>query len=120
MDVEAKDWEAQVLKPEVPVLVDFWHETCIWCKRLEPELLKVAEHFAGKLRFAKLNVRASHDNMRIAQRYGIMGTPTLILFCNGRPVSELVGYRPRDRLTREVQGLMETYEACLKQSTPLS
>ena len=120
VDVDAVVWEAEVLRAEKPVLVEFWHEACIWCKRLEPELEKAADRFAGKFTFARLNVRASLDNMGLSQKYGIMGTPTMILFCQGRPVSQLVGYRPHDRLVQELADLIETYEACFKQSTPLA
>ncbi len=120
VDVDAKDWEAQVLRTGTPVLVEFWHEDCIWCKRLEPELEKAADRFAANFQFARLNVRASRDNMGLSQKYGIMGTPTVILFCQGRPVSQLVGYRPLNRLVMELTDLMGTYEACFKQSTPLA
>ncbi len=118
-DVTAKDWETQVIKSKEPVLVDFWHDACVWCKRLDPELREVAKEFSGKLKFAKLNVLSSEDNNMVGRKYGVMGTPTLILFCNGRVIQELVGYRPKDRLRRELQDMVGNYQACFKQSTPL-
>ncbi len=119
VDVGAEDWETKVLESKGPVLVDFWHDACVWCKRLEPELAEVAKDFSPKLKFARLNVLSSAANNRLGQKYGIMGTPTLLLFCNGRVLEQLVGYRPKDKLRREIKDMVENYQACFKQSTPL-
>ncbi len=119
IDVDAKDWDTQVLKSKEPVLVDFWHDACIWCKRLEPELKEVAKGFSAKLRFARLNILSSDDNSGLGQKYGVMGTPTLILFCNGRVIEQLVGYRPRAQLKRELEDMVKNYQNCFRQSTPL-
>ncbi len=118
VDVNAEDWETKVLESKEPVLVDFWHDACVWCKRLEPELADVAGDFP-KLKFVRLNVLSSGANTRLGQKYGIMGTPTLMLFCNGRVLEQLVGYRPKDKLRAEVQGMVDSYQACFEQSTPL-
>lgn len=118
-DVDSAEWDAQVLKAKEPFLVDFWHEACTWCRRLEPILVEVAKEFSGRLRFARLNVLSSEANNRLARSYGMMGTPTLILFCNGRVIEQLVGFRPKERLRREVQQMLEKYQDCFKQSTPL-
>ncbi len=119
VDVDAEDWETKVLGSKEPVLVDFWHDACVWCKRLEPELAEVAKDFSPKLKFARLNVLSSDANTQLGQKYGIMGTPTLILFCNGRVLEQLVGYRPKDKLRREIQDMVTNYQACFLQSTPL-
>ncbi len=119
VDVDSKDWEEQVVKSKQPILVDFWHDSCVWCKRLEPELTAVTGEFSGKLRFARLNIFSSDGNNDISRKYGIMGTPTLLLFCNGRPVDSLVGYRPRDVLKRELREKLEKAQDCFKESTPL-
>ncbi len=119
VDVDSKDWEEQVIKSKQLILVDFWHDSCVWCRRLEPELTAVTGEFSGKLRFARLNIFSSDGNNDISRKYGIMGTPTLLLFCNGRPVDSLVGYRPRDVLKRELREKLEKAQDCFKQSTPL-
>jgi thioredoxin len=118
-DVNAEDWETKVLGSKEPVLVDFWHDACMWCKRLEPELADVARDFTPGFKFARLNVLSSEANSQLGQKYGIMGTPTLILFCNGRVLEQLVGYRPKDKLRKEVQEMVGNYRDCFKQSTPL-
>lgn len=108
-----------MLESKEPILVDFWHDACIWCKRLEPELREVAKDFSGKLKFARVNILSNDANTQIGQKYGVMGTPTLILFCNGRVIEQLVGYRPKDRLRRELNDMVDSYQNCFKQSTPL-
>jgi thioredoxin 1 len=119
VDVDSKDWDEQVVRSKQLVLVDFWHDSCVWCKRLEPELKAVTGEFSGKLRFARLNIFSNDSNNDIARKYGILGTPTLLLFCNGRPVDSLVGYRPRDQLRRELREKLEKAQDCFKQSTPV-
>lgn len=119
IDVESTNWEEQVARSKELVLVDFWHDACVWCKRLEPELNAVAGDFSGKLKFARLNIFSSDGNNEIGRKYGIMGTPTLLLFCNGRPVDSLVGYRARDVLRRELREKLDKAQDCFKQSTSL-
>lgn len=119
LDLESEDWGTQVLKSTQLIIVDFWHDSCVWCKRLEPELEAVAGEFSGKLRFARLNIFSSEGNTEIGRKYGIMGTPTLLLFCNGRPIDSLVGYKPRDVLRRELQEKVDEAKDCFEHSTSL-
>ena len=119
IDLESNNWEEQVAKSKQLVLVDFWHDSCIWCKRLDPELNAVSGDFAGKVKFTRLNIFSSDGNGEIGRKYGIMGTPTLLLFCNGRPVDSLVGYRARDVLRRELQEKIDKAKNCFEQSTSL-
>ncbi len=120
IDFEAKDWDGQVVGSKEPVLVDFWHDSCVWCKRLDPELGEVAKEFSGKLKFARFNIFSSDANSQIAQKYGILGTPTLLLFCKGRPVSSIVGYRPRAKLRQEIQDMINNYQDCFTHSSPVN
>lgn len=119
IDVDSMNWEEQVVRSKQLVLVDFWHDSCVWCKRLEPELSAVAEDFSGKLKFAKLNIFYSDGNTEVGRKYGIMGTPTLLLFCNGRPVDSIVGYRPRDALRKELKERIDKAKDCFERSTSL-
>ncbi|HYY90920.1 MAG TPA: thioredoxin family protein [Candidatus Dormibacteraeota bacterium] len=119
IDVDSTNWDDQVAKSKQLVLVDFWHDSCVWCKRLDPELSTLAGEFTGKLKFAKLNIFSSDGNAEIGRKYGIMGTPTLLIFCNGRPVDSLVGYRPRDVLRKELREKVDKAKDCFKQSTSL-
>ena len=119
LDIDADDWDTEVNRSSTPVLVDFWHDACIWCKHLDPVYSQLAGEFSDKLKFAKLNVLSNERNSQLAAKFGVMGTPTVILFCKGRPIETLVGYRPKETLKRELELMIETQQDCFKQQTPL-
>jgi thioredoxin 1 len=120
IDLDASSWASEVEGSSVPLLVEFWHDGCVWCKRLEPFFNELAGEFAGKLKFAKLNILSDDRNLELAERFGVMGTPTLILFCRGRPLRSMVGYRPKEMLRREIQEMIDSYEDCFREHTPLA
>jgi thioredoxin 1 len=119
IEVDSTNWEEQVARSKQLVLVDFWHDACVWCKRLDPELNAIAGDFSGTLKIAKLNIFSSDGNEEISRKYGIMGTPTLLLFCNGRPIDSLVGYRQREVLRKELGEKLDKAQDCFKQSTSI-
>jgi len=119
IELESKNWDEQVIRSTQLVLVDFWHNGCIWCKRLDPELVAITGEFSGKMKIARLNIFSNDGNAEIGRRFGIMGTPTLLLFCQGRPVDSLVGYRPRAVLKKELQEKLDKAQDCFKQSTSI-
>ena len=81
-------FEAQVLKSDVPVLVDFWAPWCAPCRMIAPAVEELASEFDGKARVGKLNIDASPA---VAQRYRVMSIPTLLVFKNGEPVDQAIG-----------------------------
>ncbi len=115
-DVTTKEWQSAVLGSSKPVAVDFWHEQCVWCKRLESDFANVAEEKSSDMTFYKLHVFREPD---ITRRYGVQGTPTIKFFCGGREVHEIVGYRPKAALMKEVETVLRNFADCLKSSTPL-
>lgn len=115
-DVRSQDWEEKVLKSATPVIVDFWAPWCPWCRRLAPDFESLSNEYTGRLIFAKVNVDDSPD---ISERYGVQGLPTLKLICSGRPITELVGYLPKDALRNQLNQLLNTYKQCLEQSSEL-
>ncbi len=119
VELDSTGWSDEVLESKQPVLVDFWHDECAWCKRLEPVLSQVAPEFEGRVKFAKLNIFAEEGNTELGRKYGIMGTPTLLLFCGGRPVGSIVGYRLKDALKQELEQKLEGAKECSAQSTPV-
>jgi thioredoxin 1 len=120
IEVNADDWEKNVLKSTTLVLVDFWHERCPWCKRLEPIYDEVAEEYGDKVKFAKINVLSSHENQHLAAENGVMGTPTLIFYCEGRSIGTAVGFQPKERLKQLVDDMLDKYKKCLEQSTKMN
>ncbi len=119
LDVSAGDWEREILKSDTLVLVDFWHEQCPWCKRLKPIYNGVAREYEGKVKFAKLNALESKENREIAVKYGIMGTPTLVFFCEGRPIETVAGFQPKESLKQLVDDVIDKHQECIKKSTEL-
>lgn len=85
---------------------------------MNPIFATLQEQF-DKAKFAKMNILDSVENRRIAMQYGVMGTPTIKVFCNGRTVGEVVGFRPLDRLVSDLKEIIDRKEDCLGQSTPI-
>jgi thioredoxin 1 len=119
INIDSDDWDSEVNKSEKPVLVEFWHQHCVWCKKLDPIIDEVSRVFSEKLKVVKINILSSEKNAQIAERFGVMGTPTIILFCHGRPIQVIVGYRPKEALFLEIQHMIQTYGDCFSQHTPL-
>lgn len=82
------NFDTEVLKSDIPVLVDFWAEWCGPCRMMSPTIDAIAAEYAGKVKVGKLNV---DENGGAAMRYGIRGIPTLLLFKNGNVVEQRVG-----------------------------
>jgi thioredoxin 1 len=78
----------QLVKSPTPVLIDFWAEWCMPCKRIAPTVEQLATDYAGKLTVAKMNV---DENPDVPMRFGIRGIPTLMLFKGGELVDQVVG-----------------------------
>jgi len=93
-------FETEVLQASKPVLVDFWAEWCAPCRMLAPTIDAIAEQFGDALGVLKLNV---DDNTSTAQRYGIKGIPTLILFSQGKEVERVVGATSKESISRMVE-----------------
>ncbi|MGH9412871.1 MAG: thioredoxin [Terriglobales bacterium] len=91
------NFETEVLKSDMPVLVDFWATWCGPCRQLAPHVEAVAGELAGKLKVGKLDV---DQNVRTAGAYQVQGIPTLLLFRNGKVEEQIVGYVSKDALRR--------------------
>ena len=90
-------FESDVLKSDVPVVVDFWAEWCGPCKMIGPSLEELAKDYDGKVKIVKLNV---DENPGVAGKLGIRSIPTLMLFKGGKVTSQKVGAAPKGELAR--------------------
>ena len=93
--VTDESFEADVLKSDIPVVVDFWAEWCGPCKQIGPALEELSETYAGRVKIAKINI--DHDQAAAGQ-LGVRGIPALFLFKDGQVVSNKTGAAPKAAL----------------------
>jgi thioredoxin 1 len=98
-EVNDGQFESEVLKAEVPVLVDFWAPWCGPCRMVEPIVEELAEEYADKVKFLRMN---TDDNVNTASQYGIRAIPTLLVFKGGQPVGQVIGFRPKSDLKKVI------------------
>ncbi len=118
-DADASNWTQNILKSNKLTIVYFWHDRCSWCIKLNPIFNALSEEYEGKIKFAKFNILKSQENQELAANNGVMGTPTLVFFCQGRAIGQVVSFAPKEELTRVLEDMLQKYELCLKQSTDL-
>jgi len=102
--VDDGSFEQAVLQSKMPVLVDFWAAWCRPCLMVAPILDELVEEYSGRVSIARLDV---DQNPKTAARYGIMSIPTLLIFKKGEPISQIVGFRPKEELKRSLDAALE-------------
>ena len=95
--ITKENFEEVVMKAEQPILVDFWAVWCGPCKMLSPIVSEIAEELGGKVAVGKVNV---DEEMALAQKFGIMSIPTLVLFKGGQVVGQTIGYQSKEALMK--------------------
>jgi thioredoxin 1 len=98
--ISDRTFDAEVLKSNTPVLVDFWATWCPPCKMIAPILEEIATEKNGQIKIAKID---ADENPSTVQQLGVMSLPTLILFKNGKEMSRVIGYRTKKQLVQQVE-----------------
>ncbi len=100
LELNEKNFDQEVTKSTLPVLVDFWAEWCGPCKMMSPIVDQIAAEMQGKLKVAKVNVE---DAKELAAQFNIMSIPTMMVFKAGKPVEIIVGLMSKDQLLNKVK-----------------
>ena len=93
------NFEEEVLKSELPVLIDFWAVWCGPCKMIAPSIDELANEYEGKAKIGKVDV---DNNQQIATKYGIRSIPTLLIFKDGKMVDQIVGALPKPKIAEKL------------------
>jgi thioredoxin 1 len=102
--VTTKTWDAEVLRSNLPVFVDFWAEWCGPCRMVGPAVEQIGRIMAGKVKVAKLNV---DENQQIAMKYGVQSIPSLILFKDGKEVARTIGAAPKETYLKFIENSLK-------------
>jgi len=103
LQISDDSFDGDVLKAEVPVLIDFWAPWCGPCKAIAPIVEELATEYDGKLKIVKMNV---DDNPRTPSQYGVRGIPNLILFKGGEVKEQIVGAVPKAQLIKAIDNVV--------------
>jgi len=104
LEVTDADFEAVVVKSDMPVLVDFWAPWCAPCRMVGPIVEEMAEDMKDTIKVCKVNI---DENQAVAQTYDVRAIPTLILFVGGKAAARIVGVRPRADIEKEIQAALK-------------
>ena len=96
-------FDSEVLKSDLPVLIDFWAPWCGPCKAISPVVDEVAKEYGGRLKVVKMNV---DDNPQTPSKYGVRGIPNLILFKGGQVKDQIVGAVPKAQLVKAINAVV--------------
>jgi thioredoxin 1 len=105
LEVNKSNFENEVLKSDLPVLVDFWAPWCVPCQMMAPTLDELSGDMEGKVKIAKVNTEDG-ENQSLAVEYQIQSIPNMKLFKGGKIIGEFIGLRNKETLQKEIEALI--------------
>ena len=110
-DVQASDFD-KVKGIRGPAAIEFWVRSCGECQKFRPIYERLPEVFGGRVRFLRMNIMKSIENLRLAEGLGVEETPTTVLFYDGEVIGEIVGHRPLEEAVKEIEGILKNTDDC--------
>ena len=101
--IDKDNFDSEVEKSEIPVIVDFWADWCMPCHMLEPVIEELSKEYEGKVKVGKLNI---DENPTLASRYSVMSIPSVVFFNQGKEVTRLIGVRGKQDFVSEIDKLI--------------
>ena len=105
LEITDSNFNEEVLNADLPVLVDFWAEWCGPCKMVAPIVEELSDEYKDQVKFTKVDV---DENPEMAQKYGVRGIPTLLIFNGGAPVDQLVGALPKKAIKDRLESVLNS------------
>ncbi len=118
LDIQSTDWEKEVAQEKRPIVVEYWHDKCVVCKEMKPLYEAQPEKYGETVKFTRMNLLQSKENRVFAIKNGVRSTPTFIVYCEGRPIGQIIGHREPDDFTDELKMVIDKADSCLM-STPI-
>jgi thiol-disulfide isomerase/thioredoxin len=111
VDIQARDFDYEI-KSNNPVVVEFWIKSCGNCKKFKPVYYELSEIFADRLKFTRINMFESIENLRLAEGLGVEETPTTKLFHKSEEIGEIIGFTTLETATEEIKAIMKKSSCC--------
>ena len=110
-DISAEEYDREVKGSEIPAVLEFWVRSCDQCRKFKPVYERLPEVIGGNVRFLRMNMLKTIENLRLAEDMGVEQTPTTKVFCSGEEAGEIVGYLPLEEAAKTIYELLQGCES---------